>query len=262
MTHADTRSLEEIARKIAALEAMTQEGSNATQGEIENATALIQRLLTKHNLSLEQARKLSSADPKRQTETVIEIQMTPNHSERRFEWEETLAHNIARGFFCKVIYFKLGYYFIGTKTDAMIAIQTFNRLRPMIAQMATRATAAYADEWTAKGVMDTRQLRGSYSLKSFKLSYLNGVVCGIGRKLKDQRLADEMEAITEATGDVAALVVVRDAAIDETIAKKWPKLGKARASDSLHNPEAYDQGRVDGYNINLHKGEIADKSKR
>jgi len=258
MTHADTRSLEEIARKIAALEAMTQEGSNATQGEIENATALIQRLLTKHNLSLEQARKLSSADPKRQTETVIEVQMTPNHGERRFEWEEILAHNIARGFFCKVLYFKLGYYFIGTKTDAMVAIQTFNRLRPMIAQMATRATAAYADEWTAKGVMDTRQLRGPYSLKSFKLSYQNGVVSGIGRKLEEQRREDEVEA----AGQVTALVVVRDAAIDETIAKKWPKLGKSRASDSLHDPEAYDQGRVDGYNINLHKGEIADKSKR
>ena len=256
--HADDARLKEIAAKIAALEAMTDESANTTPGEVENATALIQKLLTKYNLSMESARKLAGADPKRQTETPIVIETTMNHGERRFEWEEKLAHNIARGFFCKVLYFKIGYYFVGAHNDAMTAIQTFNRLRPLIALMATRATEVYADDWRGKGVMDTRQLRGEYSLKSYKLSYLNGVVAGIGRKLQEQRHEDE----TAAAGQVTALVVVRDAAIDNKIAQRWPKLGYARASNSTHNAEAYERGRVDGYNVNLHKGELGDGKKR
>jgi hypothetical protein len=251
--HAPEDRLKEIAAKIAALEAMTHKDANTTQGEVENATALIQKLLTKYNLSLARVHKLAGSDPKRQTETQIEIQITPNHGERRFTWEEHLANAIARGFFCKVLLFKEGYYFIGVHNDAMTAIQTFNRLRPIIVLMSVRAVAHYSDEWTAKGVMDVRQLRGALSLKSYKLSYLTGVVSGIWRKLEEQRY----DNATEAT-QVTALVLARDVAIDNAIAHKFPKIGQDRASTSKHNSDAFVKGREDGYNVNLHKGELQD----
>lgn len=254
MTHIDDVRLKEIAEKIKAMHAMADPARGATQGKIDNATALIQRLLTKYNISLETVAQLTSGPKRNATEVVIDF--TINHGQRRFEWEETLAHNVARGFYCKVIYYREGYNFIGAAHDARIAIQTFNQLHEIIGVMATTATRAYADDWTAKGVMDTRQLRGAYSLKTFKLSYLSGVVAGIGKKLQDTRRAQDAEN----AGAVTALVVNRDKLINSKIKDKWPKLGKGTASTQRHNEEAHAQGFADGKAINLHKGKLTDNS--
>lgn len=252
-THATDARLDEIAQKIAALTAMADPSNGATVGEVENATALIQKLTTKYNLDEEQVARRTRDNKQQQANTnPIVTQFCPNHSDRRFEWSENLAHNIARGFFCKVLYNRIGYYFIGTQTDVRIAIQTFNRLHLVIASMASIATVAYADHWRDMGVMDVRQLKGEHSLKSYKLSYSNGVVSGIGTKLQEQRAQDDAEANKQVT----ALVVVRDAAIDQAISAKWPKLSKGRASDARHNDEAYSKGRVDGYNVTIARGEL------
>lgn len=251
MTHANEQLLTEIAAKIAAMEAMADPDRGATQSEIENATALIQKLLTKHNLSLEGARRLAAGKKKADPDEIV-IDRTPYHGARKFEWEELLSHNIARGFFCKVLYDKFGYLFIGTKADARIAIQTFNRVRPLIATMATRATEEYANDWRGKGVFDVRQLKGPYSLKSYKLSYLKGAAIGIGKKLAEQRAADEAAY----AGQVTALVVVRDAAIDDRIKSKWSKIGKPKQFDATHNTEGYERGREDGYTVNIYRGEL------
>lgn len=251
-THADDCRLTEIAEKIAALEAMADPERGATPNEIENATALIQKLLTKYNLDQDDVRRRTGGSKARQTETPIIIQFWPNAKDRRFEWSENLAHNVARAFFCKVLYNRVGFYFIGSELDVKFVIQTFTRLEAIIMTMAERATREYTQHWRDMGLMDVRQLKGEHSIKSYKLSYLNGVVNGLGAKLAEQRRQDDQQAAQAVT----ALVVVRDAAIDTAVKAKWPKLGTARASDARHNADAYRKGKTDGYNLTIAKGEL------
>jgi hypothetical protein len=219
-------------------------------------------LLTKYNVSEAAIDAANAARGAKSSAAEIVIKMHQQRGVRRFEWEEKLAHNVARGFWCKVLYYKFargagsagggGYYFIGAARDVAIAISIFDRLQVAAGTMATRATEEYAERWRFAGI-SPRELTGDHSLKTYKLSWLTGFAAGIGAKLQTER--KESEAAHGAS-TITALVVVKDAAIDARVAQEWPKLGKGRRFNSGTNSDGAEAGYKAGRNATIARGDL------
>lgn len=249
MSNAD---LTDIAAKIAAIEALANGG--ATEGEIAAATAAINRLLTRYNITIERARTLAGeADRKKNADTAIGSNRLRTDDGKRFEWEIDLAHTLATAHYCKLLLSGRDFLFIGRKNDAQTAMAIYSRLRDVLAGMATRYVQAYSDFVKENTLTSPKELKGSQSLRAVRLSYLAGAVQEISNRLYDARKADDVEY----NGEVTALVVVTDAAITEFLAS-W-KIGAPRQRGSKeHNAAAYKRGREDGKSVSLHRADLTD----
>lgn len=233
----------DILNKVAALlEKTTDRG--CTPQEAEAAAALAQKLLLRYNLTMEQVTAANTE------ERAISFFQVPKHSTRRFDWEIELARVLAQHLLCRLLLNKQGYIFVGTAHDICVAIGMFARLRPVIMQMGVNATHKYGEWWADRGV-SPRDLKGKHSLRSYKLSYLRGVVNGVEVKLIEQR--EQAEAVTSG---VTAMVVRRDLAINDAVNKRFPNLKNRRASDQNTNEYAIVYGLHDGLQLSIARGDI------
>lgn len=234
----NTPDMQKIIDRINKLQNLANDPA-ASESEIEQATRHIQNLLDKYNLSIEAIKPV----------TVAEIGQfsVPNASNNRInEWERFLVQTIAENFYCTTVFYSYKWVFIGTKHDSEIAIQTFNTVRNLLLKLATGNVAAYTQElFLVYGVVDTRQLKGSASLKAYRNSYLLGAVSGLAQQLKANR--------QNADQQTTALVLTRDAQIEEAKNNFFPKLRTVSARESLVNGSAYEKGRSDGNNLKWHK---------
>lgn len=207
------QDLKTIAAKIAAIEALANGG--ATDGEIAAATAAINRLLTRYNISIERARAIAGeTESARQRAEAVKSNRYSNDAGKRFQWEIDLAEALAQAHYCKLLTQGAAYLFIGKPHNASAAITIFARLRDVLSSMASAHVKAYSDYITANTLFSPKELKGSQSLRAVRLSYLAGAVRTIADRLAEQRRADNAEF----NGEVTALVRVEDAAIKEFLA--------------------------------------------
>ena len=82
---------------------------------------------------------------------------------------------------------------------------------------------------------------------TFLRSYLAGAAKGVQQKLKEER-----DRELQAQVQVNALVLRTDKKLDDYLAEKYPKLGKARP-EHIGSYQAMRQGMEDGRNVTISK---------
>lgn len=246
-----TNDLADIAKKIAAIEALAQGG--ATAGEVAAATAALSRLLTKYNITIERARAIADASAPR--EAGITSEQYKTGAGKRFAWENDLFVEIARAYYCRPMYTldNRDYQFIGRPNDAQTAMRIFDRVRNVISALATADVTAYADWIKANTLVSPKELKGSQSLRARRLSFCEGAVSEISIRLHEARRADDAEY----SGEVTALVVKTDAAIDAFLAD-WTIGPPPKYNAATRNEAAYAKGREAGKTISLHRADLTD----
>lgn len=119
--------MKDIINKIKKLLALANENSNATEGEIQNALAMAQRLMQKHNIHLSQL-----------TESEFEKQEADRKSVFRkngfHKWEKMLSQVVAKATETETFYagralHNMTLNFVGLKVDTICAIELFNYLQ-------------------------------------------------------------------------------------------------------------------------------------
>ncbi len=233
----DNINISKILERIQKLQALAND-NGASESEVNQATAHIQRLLDKHNLSLEQIEPVKQSD--------IQFTTEKNAKKKLMGWEFNLAHTLASNFYCKVLTIGSDIQFIGTKSDIQITINLFRSVRVLFDAMASKRVTEYTRRmFTEFGITDTRHLQGAQSLKTFRLSYLAGAVNGLAQKLREQRATSDQS--------ITALVVRRDLVAKTAMHEKYPNIRSVAFGNASFNQDASTQGFIDGKNINLHK---------
>ena len=217
-----------------------RDNNAATQGEMEAASLLIQKLLFEHNLSMDEVSTENVDNPyERQFEE-------PAHQKKREStWVIDLYNVIAKHNFCHIVVegqyknpkdrnhktYKVA--IIGKRENVEVVMYFCSWLVPKIRKMADEAFFSY---------------NGYEKRGQFLRGYLVGCVAGINAQLVTQQ--HRMEQQSDAS---RALVLRRDIELQREVARYYPKTKTGRRS-SLRSQDGSSQGYEDGRNLDLNKG--------
>ncbi len=224
-----TPNIDAILERIAKLQEMTID-HGASIAEANLAATKIQELLNKYNLSMDQVKPM-----KQRTSHDVAFEQLKRENTRMFDWELRLADAMMVACGVRYVYNSAAFTFIGLPNDVQLAKSMYVQFRALALAMAKRATQEYSGQY-----FNPRELRGSASLRNYRLSYLVGFMQGLASAFRlAQRKDDQAQQIQ-------ALVLVKDAIIQTAIEEKYPKLGKAREYNSMGNAVAERKGYSDG----------------
>ncbi len=227
---------EQVLAKIAKLSKIVNPDSNAFQGEMNNAAALIQKLMDEYAISWDEVHT-KEADQQREE---FEAKYVPLEADQYIkgikQWHWSLAHIIERVTHTRAYsttYKGSGKFtFFGPQTAAEAAAQLFAEWSVNIELMSQLAYNArffeLADKYgRGKGLME--RVPVSERTTYFKQNWLQGCVHGM------------MEAVQErerqrGVGQVNALVIY-----DEKLAKAYAELSKNFRHVSVKGPSHYNE---------------------
>lgn len=218
---ATTTDLDAILGKIRKLKAMALGG--ATQGEIDNATTLIQRLMLEHNIE-EAHLAMDAGEPL----TGYGYQVVKENGAR---WRAVLMHAIALGHQCRSISDPgNGLMVFGHRDAVRVAMALYNELAGALEVMA-RETYGQEQPWdSARGWCNT---------------YRTAAAVEINRRYREQIEAAKAEARSS-----TALTVI-DNQVAATIAKAGIQTKKSAAPKFRGNLDAYYAGKIAGSRMPL-----------
>lgn len=220
----DPKVLERL-QKLSAL----ANDAGAAQGEIENATRMLQAMLDRHNLSMADI-ETKPATP----EDVEEIRVNSINERRFFSWEFDLAVAIARGFNCEALRNGSGYYrFFGLPHNVKIATEVFEIVRGKADTLATQTVKDYSLVMSIKGY-SPRDLKGVHSLRTYRVSFLQGFAHGIYMALNTAKRANNAQ--------VQGLVRVQNALVKSALETRLGKIGTFKGNSNPTNNGAWAQG--------------------
>ena len=231
---------EKILDKIRAMLRL-RDNHAASQGEIENASALIQKLLFKYNLTMGE---VESTDADQQYGRFYDV---PDQKKRESKWIIRLYQVIAKFNFCTIViepkrdnpndrkHVSYRIAIIGLKQNVEVVTYLCSWLIPKIRLMSAAA-------WNHSALITTEK-RGK-----FTRGYLLGCVQGIFDKLYTEAVILENES-----DETRALVRVSDARLEKAVSQFYPKLGQSRAG-RLSSQDGRAQGYQAGRQIQLTKG--------
>lgn len=211
----------------------------ATQGEIENASALIQKLLFEHNLTIDEIGEVQAERYELFTEN-------PDQRKRESDWVPRLYYVIAKWNFCSVVvtskrdnpndraHKSFFVRIVGKPSDVEVVKYLCSWLIPKIRGMANEAYRNY---------------NGIEKSGKFMRGYYAGCVQGLDFKLKN-----EHERLKQETPQANALVLRRDTELANAVSQFFPRLGRHRRSTGLSGRDGYSQGHEAGRNLNLTRG--------
>lgn len=257
-----TTDREQVLSKIAKLSKIVNPDSNAFQGEMNNAAALIQKLMDEYAISWEEVHA-KEADQQRDE---VETQYVPLEAEQFIkgikQWHWDLAHIIERVTHTKVYSVSRGgagkFVFFGPQTASEAACQLFAEWSVNIELMSQLAYNARFFELAAKygrgkGLMERVPL--SERTTYFKQNWLQGCVRGM------------MEAVLErerqrGAGQVSALVLY-----DEKLANAYKEISKhfrtVHPKGPFHYNEAgYTSGKKVGRSLDITTKKIGGNAPR
>jgi hypothetical protein len=226
-----TTELDAIIAKIHKLKAMAQGG--ATQGEIDNATALIQKLMLEHNI--EEAHLAIDAG-----ELLTGYGFSTIRDNVGAAWRGVLVQGIAHGHQCRIV-----------RDRAAGTFQVFGHRDAVPVVMALYAELSAALEAMAKRSYDDEQ--PYESARAWCNTYRMGAAHEIYRRFERQ-----LEAAKRASErSFTALVVINDR-VDQAVAKVYPLLKTIKAAAPRGSDDAYYAGRAAGSSMSLgHTAKLA-----
>jgi hypothetical protein len=231
-------TLDSIITQIKKLREVVARG--ATQGEMENAAALIQKLMLKHNieeahLSIDAGEPLSGYGHR-----VL--------SEKSQRWRIVLMNAVAHGNNCRMIQVK------GTEktksggTAHIVKLDVFGHrdavrvVFDLYAELSQAIEILSDREWARDAVM--------YMDPSDKRKWRNSWCHGAADTLSRRFARAVLDAKAESTNSSTALTII-DTKVDETIAKVYNNLRKVTNPRYNALDDAYDRGREAAQDMNL-----------
>lgn len=199
-----------------------------TEGEMYAATTAINRLLLRHNLSMEEW--------EREVGTPSSVQRRDYLLSNSASWRSRLMHVVARANLCKIVIGWRGrVYVFGTKRNLDAAFDMFKWLE----QWVEVSTGSLATE----GMLMT-------SIRSYRNSYRLGMVTGIS-----QALAESNNEIRMGDGASAALVPLMEQEVEAEAQRHFPNT-KKQAKPRLSDVEAYYKGVQKGRDMSDHTRQL------
>lgn len=193
-------------------------GNNPSQAEAEAAMAKAQELLAEHKISL------TEIPGENQEVEIVIHKMTDYSGKISSHWKWTLGNIIAKNFACRFLAFGNYATFMGTETDAIVALATW---KFALAQV-DRGTKKIRKEYRKIG-MDRTGASGAY---------INGFLSGIRERL-NQQLANRY----------ALVMAVPTEAIENSLGKKLSDLKQAKPRKTKASADSYAFGK--GYQDGL-----------
>lgn len=185
------QQLDAIMEKIQHMIAL-RDNPGASVGEVENATVMIQRLLTKYNLSMHE---IEQRDPERKASNPY-IKGSPfdlgASSLYRVEWRVSLCNVIARNNFCRMRFYsrtgsrKQGNVqnakaiLIGKPYNIEIVKEVYEWVADQLNRLASKAWIEYDKRGYYVTKKDTKPL--------FKSSFFKAAIAQIAKRLEEERL--------------------------------------------------------------------------
>lgn len=216
--------------------------TNATREDVANATAILQRMVEKHQLSIADL----ESEALNEGITVEKIHVGSNFT----SWGRALSTAIGHSFDCEVVFSTIrdehwrrvaSFRIIGTESDVQCVVYLYDVLSRLLRKMGIEAAHTL----------------GYYGgdLRGFLNSYIIGASVTIGERLRERR-----EARAAENNDVRALVAVKDKSVERYIERAYPGIKADRAKITSSNRIGYIQGRMDGCGVPLTAGVSQDTS--
>jgi hypothetical protein len=241
-----------IIEKIRKLMALSE---RSTIEEAKAALAKVNELLTKYNLSLSEVEILHEEEYR--TTPYIEF-LTPSAQ----TWELSLALFLAEAYDCRTLTSpasrQLGVYpkirFFGTKQNSQIVEFIFEQLRVRLQTMAYIATGEYTEAFKRTHGISPRRLSGPDHPKSWRTSWIQGAVLGIGAQLREAKKAERDQSQAQAQTSTS-LLVLRDQRLLSEFRRAFPVIETTfRTINSGQNKRAADQGYQTGREMSIRGG--------
>lgn len=259
------KDLNSILKRLKKLQKL-YEGAKAinSEAEAQNAAAKIQAILTQYNLSMAD---LDGVAEERKSDITEDNSLTDKWQKKAGgSWDQLLLYSICKYNFCycivssrqigrmnrngKYVYEKRSKYIvIGKKENIEVVKWLFDILARNLYEMGLKRFAEYQNDDTQAIY---RVFTGEKKMHrgTFLRSYLAGAAHGVQMRLKEER-DKELQAQVQ----VSALVLRSDKQLDDYVADKYPKLGRAKG---MHIGSAYaaNKGMQDGRKMTISKGGI------
>lgn len=223
-----------------------------TPAEAALAASHLERLLEKHQLSMFDVKSGQYNEQVTEDQLRMGLKLVP-------QWAYSLARAVSKPHDCE--YFSLKHYgggvtadgrgeivdvsitFVGHKSDVIVCQHLFTTLSRLLVGMADR---------------DGKQIgrRGTH-LFQFRKQYLVAAATEIFNRLWAERNAARAEQETKSAS--TALVVVKDRAVTEYVAKKHPNLRKVKTKVRRWDHDALDLGRKAGRSVPINKAVEGEK---
>lgn len=245
----DPKIIEKI-QKLLAL------ADSSTPNEASAALVRAQALMEKYNISLSE---VEVREAEYQSSEKIEL-LTSNIQ----PWEINLAGIIASNFDCRSLiisgargFRKPKVQFFGTKTDTEIASYIFCQLRVRIQTMAYIATGQYTESVKKESGYSPRWSSGRQHPKSWRTSWITGVVEGIGEQLRRSK----KDLRNQSTDQSFAIVNLKDERLEVEFKNAFPSLSQFEQDREIRNFSAFNTGVNTGRNMGIFDGiEVANHS--
>lgn len=226
--------LAKVMRKISKLKAL-YEGAKAinSEGEAANAAMLMQKLLVKYNLTLEDVGREVG---KEQNPVLHEHTSGYTYKSIGGYWEQRLLYVICKWNFCRC------YVWGGTYKNLIIVgrkenVEIVKWLRDTLSERYVEFSKQHYKEY----IKNLSPWEKPMSKDKYQRSYLMGCAVGLDAKLTEEHEREKKED-KDLSAKITALVVRNDTALSSYVEEKW---GAAKKGRSYR--ENYDEARRKGY---------------
>lgn len=238
-------SIDKVMRKIAKLKKL-YEGAKAinSEGEANNAAALIQKLLAEYNLTMEE---VGTAEEKAANNVIHEQISGYTRKSIGGYWEQRFTHVLCRWNFCTCYIYGKSYknlIIVGKKDNIEMVKWLLDMLKERFVHFSNERYKEYCKELEEKNIKPC-------SKDKFQRSYLSGCAAGLDAKLKEEHEREKKEEV-ELSTKITALVVRNNAEIEAYVEKTWGGVGKGRKTREVWD-SARSAGFKDGKNTNINK---------
>ena len=246
-----------ILEKIRKLFAVTKE-NGASEGEVENAMKLAQRLMMQHNIDAQEL-EISPLDI---GETLIENTYLSNEPKY---WIWQLLQVIADSFSCEVTRKRVPftgehfYRLIGLNEDRIIIKEIFISLLPIIRNLTNSRWKEYIEknrqrlpeQFKKLTIADMVKYKCISSKSVFTGSYISGFLVGLNTRLEKDKT--DFLALSSEKEKYALIVIKKDDLIQAYVKEKIkPKEAKVKGQKEI-DPQAFNLGREDGTEESINK---------
>lgn len=257
LTDAQLDSIMERIQKMLRL----RDNEAATTGEVANAAAMVQKLLTQYNLTMSEieSRGATQRPVSEMGRSDFDLGVSQGYQQR---WRAALVYNVARYGWCRAVFVpgtpsrprfdeKTGQWVTAAPVNAHSALigKAYNvrvciELSEWLISELDRLSRASWKQYAALNAGRPGRKTREYESRMFKNSFIAGAINEITARLAEQHRQSQGDSA------VTALAVVSDQALSVEVHKHFPSLKKSRHRMG-GNDGAYAAGQHAGRNISL-----------
>ena len=235
-----SRKILETLQKMKALYESAKKINN--EGEAEAAAAMINKLLIKYNLTMEDI-----GEKKEELDVIQETISGMNYAMRGW-WEVQLTNVLCRYNLCQSFTYGRNYeriIIVGRKDN----VEIVKWLKETLAERYVSISKIRYKQYKTQFMSGEIKCYEMPTLHRYQRAYLMGVCSGLDRKLREIKEQNEQKYQEQIT----ALVVNNDAALQKFYDQQGWHIGKGYKYNSTSCSDATRKGYTDGYKANINR---------